>query len=81
MLSNFRSELESQFKIFQWNPTQEQLIKIAEFIVQNPNNINHATVFICELCDDVLLSIFEGTDNSDLNHLLAMAKLVAKEGR
>lgn len=80
MLSKFRSELESQLKIFQWNPTKEQLIKIAEFIVQNPSNINHATAFICELCDDVLLGFFEGVDNSDLNHLLAMATLVVKEG-
>jgi hypothetical protein len=79
MYSDLKNELEKSYSIVQWNPSKEQLKKIAIYIQSNPDNLNDVSSYIGELCDDVLLGLCEGLDNSDLNYLIALAKKSLEE--
>lgn len=81
MYENFKRELEVAYKIVQWNPTERQLFRIAQYIRNNPENIDQVSAYICDICDDVLLGLFEGVDNSDLNYLIALATKTVKEAK
>lgn len=79
MLLEFKRALEKTVRIVQWNPSTEQLIEIANFIRSNPNDLTSLSSFICETCEDVTLMFLEGQDYSDLNSLLALARMVVEE--
>lgn len=79
VLENFKKELTSVCKIVQWDPTDEQLISIANYIIENQEEIGLVRGYICQVCDDVLVESFEGIDNSDLNCLLAIAIKTVQE--
>jgi hypothetical protein len=79
MGQNFKKELEIACKIAQWNPSNKQLYKIAQYIKDNPDKIEHLGAYICEICDDVLFRSEEGIDNSDLNYLIALAIKTIKD--
>ncbi|MDW1917586.1 hypothetical protein [Vibrio sp. Vb0349] len=79
MLLEFKRALEETVRIVQWNPSTEQLIEIANYIRSNPNDLISLSAFICETCEDVTLMFLEGQDYSDLNSLLALARMVVEE--
>lgn len=79
MLRKFKSSIERELKIAQWAPTDRQLLEIALYINEKPNELDNLSSYICENCDDVLLMCMEGQDYSDLRVLLALAKKVAEE--
>ncbi|ELB2862469.1 hypothetical protein QNE90_002078 [Vibrio alginolyticus] len=79
MLLEFKRALEETVRIVQWNPSAEELIEIANFIRLNPNDLTSLSAFICETCEDVTLMFLEGQDYSDLNSLLALARMVVEE--
>lgn len=81
MNRKFKTELEVACKIAWWNPSDEQLYKIAQYIKNNPDKIDSINVYICQICDGVLFQSFEGVDNSDLNCLIALAIKAVEEGR
>ncbi|MBX9935978.1 MAG: hypothetical protein K2Y10_05245 [Burkholderiaceae bacterium] len=69
----FKRELETSINIAEWNPTDEQLLRIAKYIVRNKGDIKGVKEFISVICENVTWTAFEGVDNSDLNYLLALA--------
>lgn len=79
MNTNFKSQLEKAYDIIQWNPTEEQLLRIAKFIIDNPNELRFVSSYIGEICSDISFYSAEGFDNSDLNYLIAIAIKVVKE--
>ncbi|MEL0638223.1 hypothetical protein V6259_15840 [Marinomonas sp. TI.3.20] len=75
----FKSELERAYDIVQWTPTEEQLLKIAKFIKEHPEQLRLVSGYISEVCTDVLFYAAEGYDNSDLNYLIAVAIKAVEE--
>lgn len=79
MIIEFKRLLEKKVRIYEWDPSKEQLLVIAQFIQSQENDLNDLSAFICDTCKNVTLMFFEGQDNSDLNTLFALAKAVVNE--
>ena len=79
MNKHFKSELERAYNIVQWNPTEDELLKIAKFIKDHPDELRLAGGYIGGICSNVLFYSAEGYDNSDLNYLIAFAIKVVEE--
>lgn len=80
MDKKFKQELEVACDIAQWSPTEPQLLKIANYVRNNPSKVEFTSEYIIEACNEVVFHLNEGVDNSDLNYLLALAiKYVEEE--
>ena len=74
-----KQELERVYGILEWSPTNVQLLRIAKFIQENPDNLQLVSGYICEICTVGDLYVTEGVDNSDLNYLIALATKAVNE--
>lgn len=81
MYENFKKELEIAYRIHEWEPNDDQLLEIAKYIKNNPEKIDQVSAYICDICKNVLLGLFEGVDNSDLDYLIALATKTLKEAK
>jgi hypothetical protein len=79
MNTALKLELERAYGILEWSPTNEQLLKIAKFIQENPDDLVLVSSYICEICTVGDLYVTEGIDNSDLNYLIALATKAVNE--
>ena len=69
----FKVELEIALGIAKWHPTDDQIEKIANYIISNQDDIDSVKPYILNICNDITWLGLEGIDNSDLNYLLALA--------
>lgn len=79
-LELFKKQIEDLLKIAKWSPTANQLEEIArQFAKSPPDKSGDALKIVRSFPLDILFSINEGQDNSDLRALLAKAIVLAKE--
>lgn len=81
--SELKKELEIVCQIYNWNPSNEQLLNISNDIKSRHSgyestNQSEIVSIITNHCPDASFIIKEGVDNSDLNTLLALAIATTK---
>ena len=76
----FKKELETALRISAWNPTKDDLLKIAMALYQQHGKVTKVDVenIIREVCGPFRQMLIEGSDNSDLTTLLVMATKVVE---
>lgn len=80
MLQEFKLELERALHIIRWEPTNDELLRIAQDISRfKPALSSDLSVIVLQVCPKIGRLINEGQDNSDLRLLLAIATAVATE--
>jgi hypothetical protein len=80
-LTNFKAELERTLRIVKWDPSERDLMTIAQRAAStrwsSPADLRRIVV---EVYPKALFLNLEGLDNSDLRTLLALATAAASKG-
>ncbi|WP_421183358.1 hypothetical protein [Aeromonas dhakensis] len=72
-------EIEKSCKIVSWNPSQQQLEKIAiEIELTKPTSAGQVEGIVASVCPGTTFMCLEGVDNSDVRTLLALAIQASK---
>ncbi len=73
-INTLKTEIETACKIASWNPSQQQLARIANEIASTrPTSTSQVEGIVSTVCPDTTFFSLEGIDNSDLRALLALA--------
>jgi hypothetical protein len=69
-----KMEIEKACMIASWQPSQQQIEKIANEISRTkPTSESEVEGIVASICPDTIFTCLEGVDNSDVRTLLALA--------